>query len=149
MATNSELDFERYVHDANKYFKDLAEEFGHPEEMNRTFIAWRAVMHTFRDRIHVGESMDMMSQLPMILKGFYAENWKYHEKPPLNFSTMEEMVNEVEKRQEQYGEISFPWDISTGEVIMAIVDSLDPYLSKGQIKHLKSQMPKEVAEAMG
>jgi uncharacterized protein (DUF2267 family) len=148
MSVNSQLDFEKFVHEANKYFKDLAEMMGHPEEVNRSFIAWRAVMHTLRDRIHTGEAMDMMSQMPMILKGFFAENWQYHEQPQDKFDTMDEMTSHVEKMQEQYGEVNFNWDMSTEEIISTVIDSMKKYLTDGQIDHMKSQLPEELEAAM-
>src|SRR5690625_7509766 len=89
MSANSPLNFERYVHDANKYFKDLAQEIKPAEDINRVFIVWRAVMHTLRDRIHMGESLDLLSQLPIILKGLYVENWQHHEQSPLQYETLE------------------------------------------------------------
>jgi len=144
MSVNSPLHFERFVHDANKYFKDLTDQIGPADHINRVFIIWRAVMHTLRDRIHMGESLDLVSQLPMILKGFYIENWKYHEHAPLKYETLEEMSTQVENLQSKYGEEEFDWDISTEELIKAILNSLKQYLSDHQLDHLKGQLPEEV-----
>ncbi len=52
----------------------LATELGHPEEKERVLKIWRAVMHTIRDRIHLGESFQVIAALPMILKGIYVED---------------------------------------------------------------------------
>ena len=143
-ATN--INFDKYLHDAHTYIKRLAESLGVPEQEGRAFIAWRAVMHTIRDRIHIGESMDFMSQFPMILKGFYIEGWKYHETPPLEYDTIDEMKLEVEKRQEKLGEMQFNWDISTEEIIRRVLDSMSAYVTEGQMEHVKGQLPEEIKD---
>ena len=80
MATR--LGFEKFAREAHEYINFLAEQLGHPEEKERALILWRAVMHSVRDRIHIGESFQIMAPLPMIFKGIYAEDWKFSEKPP-------------------------------------------------------------------
>ena len=144
MATN--LSFEKFANDAHEYVNYLATELGHPEEKERVLIIWRAVMHTIRDRIHLGESFELMDPLPMILKGYYVQNWKYSEKPPKDYETIEEMKNEVKKLQDSYGERDFAWSKPTEEIISITINSLKRYVNESQIQHLKGQMPKEVKE---
>lgn len=142
--TNSQLHFDKHVHEANEYLKKLAADLGHPEELSRVFIIWRAVMHTIRDRIHIGESFHLMSQLPLLLKGMYVHNWKYHAKPPLDFDTIEGMKDEVKKHQDQYGEQQFDWSKSTEDIISITLSSLNNYLTEGELNHIKGQVPEEV-----
>lgn len=144
MANN--LKFEKFTKEAYDYVNVLARELGHPEEKERVLIIWRAVMHSIRDRIHLGESFQIFAPLPMIFKGIYVEDWKYSEKPPKNFDTIEEMKEEVKATQAQYGEEDFPWKKSTEEIISITIDSLKQFLQEGQIKDLRDQMPKEVKE---
>lgn len=136
--------FEKFVQDANSYVKKLAADLGHPDELGRVFIIWRAVMHAIRERIQISESFDLMSQLPLLLKGMYVHNWKYHEKPPLDYDTIEEMKTVVKKYQDQYGEQQFDWSKSTEEIISITLLSLNEYLTEGQLEHVKGQMPEEV-----
>lgn len=139
--------FDKYVQEANTYIKELANELGHPEEQTQTIRLLRAVLHTIRDRIQVGESLDLMSPLPMILKGLYVEQWKYHEKPPLNYKDMEGFKEEVKKEQEKIGEQSFDWPEPTEELIKKVLGSLRKhYITDGQAIHVMEQMPKEVQE---
>lgn len=146
MATN--LSFEKFAQEAHEYVNELAQDLGHPEEKERVLQVWRSVMHTVRDRIHLGESFQIMDPLPMIFKGIYAENWKYSEKPPKDFDTIEEMKAEVKALQKQYGEQDFPWKKPTEEIISITIDSLKRYLDESQLQHLKGQLPKEVKAVM-
>lgn len=145
---NNQLNFDTFKQDAEKYLKDLSTDLGHPEEKQRVLIAWRAVMHTVRDRIHHGESFDLMAPLPMIFKGIYAQNWKYSEKPPLDYETMDEMKEQVKKLQDSYGEQDFPWEMSTDDIIFGILNSLKKYVSDEQLNHICGQLPKDIQEQM-
>ena len=136
--------FEKHVQGANEYLKNLAADLGHPEEKSRVFIIWRAVMHVVRERMHMGESFDLISQFPILLKGYYVDDWKYSDKPPLDFSTIEGMKDQVKKYQDRYGEQQFDWSKSTEEIISITLNSLKQYLSEGQMEHIKGQMPQEV-----
>lgn len=140
----SNLDFDKFVHEAHAYANKLADDLGHPDEKQRVMIIWRAVMHTIRDRIHISESLDLISSLPMILKGMYTMGWKYSEHPPYNYNTIEEMKKQVKLLQDQYGEEEFSWDLPTEEIISITLDSLERYFSEGLMEHIRGQLPKEV-----
>ncbi|MDX1642558.1 MAG: DUF2267 domain-containing protein [Balneolaceae bacterium] len=140
----SNLELEKYVHETHDYINQLAEDLGHPEEPRRAMIIWKAVMHTIRDRIQISESFDLISPLPMILKGMYTLGWKYHETPPLNYETMEQMKTEVKAHQNKYGESEFDWSKGTEEIISITLDSLERYFSDGQMDHIRNQLPQEV-----
>lgn len=146
MASN--LSFEKFAKEAHDYVNELARDLGHPEEKERVLIIWRSVMHTVRDRIHLGEAMQLMDPLPMIFKGIYVEGWKYNEKPPLGFTTIEEMKDEVKKLQAQHGEEEFPWRKPTKEIISMTINSLKRYMNESQLQHLQDQLPKEIKEIM-
>ena len=142
----SNLNFETFAQDAHKYVNDLAQELGHPGEKERVLKIWRAVMHTVRDRIHLGESFQVISPLPMIFKGIYVEDWKYSETPPLQYDTLEEMKTEVKNLQARYGEKDFPWEKSTEEIISVTLNSLRRFLQGSQVDQIIDQMPKEIKE---
>jgi uncharacterized protein (DUF2267 family) len=144
MAEN--LSFEKFAQDAHEYVNYLAGELGHPEEKERVLTIWRAVMHTVRDRIHLGESFQIIAPLPMIFKGIYVEDWKFSEKPPVRFQTIEEMKQEVKKVQNRYGEEDFPWKKPTEDIIAVTLNSLKRFIHEEQLQHLKLQLPKEVQE---
>lgn len=142
----SDLNFDKFSHEAHKYINDLAEELGHPEEHNRVLIIWRSVMHTVRDRIHLGEAFQIIAPLPMIFKGIYVEGWNYSEKPPLKYNGIEEMKEEVKRLQAQNGEEDFPWFLSTEKIILITLNSLCKFLDENQLKQIAGQLPPEIKE---
>jgi len=140
----SDLELEKYVHETHDYINQLATDLGHPQETQRVLIIWRAVMHTIRDRIQISESLDLISPLPMILKGLYTVGWKYHETPPYNYKTIEGMKDQVKELQSQYGESDFDWNLSTEEIISITLDSLTRYVPEDQMEHIRIQLPENV-----
>lgn len=140
------LNFDKFCQEANAFIGKLAQRLGYPEEKKRTMIVLRAVLHTIRDRITMAESLDLISQLPMILKAVYVEQWKYSEKPPLQYETLEEMKRKIKHEQMRLGERQFDWQLSTEEIMSTVIDCLGDYLTQGQINDLRDQMPKEVKD---
>lgn len=139
------LSFEKYAQEGSSFIKTLAKNLGHPEEIGRTGIILRAVLHTLRERITISESFKLISQLPMFIKGIYVDNWEYNEKP-LGIKTREDFIAEVEKYQGKYGEQQFNWDKSTEEIIQTVFTSLGKYVSPGEYENIISQLPAEIKE---
>ncbi|MFW5760096.1 MAG: DUF2267 domain-containing protein [Cyclobacteriaceae bacterium] len=139
------LNFDKYAQEGNLFMKNLAKSLGHPDEIGRTGIILRAVLHTLRERITISESLNMISQLPMFMKAIYVDNWKYREKP-LKINKKEEFAEEVEHHQSQYGEQEFNWGKSTEDIIKIVFRELGTYITKGEFEDITAQMPKELKE---
>ncbi len=54
------LNFQKYAQEGQSFINDLAKELGHPEEVARTGIVLRAVLHTLRERITISESFHLL-----------------------------------------------------------------------------------------
>jgi uncharacterized protein (DUF2267 family) len=137
------INFLKYAEEGQHFLNDLAKDLGHPEETGRTGILLRAVLHVLRERLTIPESLNLLSQLPMALKGIYTDNWKYQEKPH-KIKTQQEFAAEVEKHQAQYGEQAFSWDKPTTELIQIVFKALNRYISPGQLDDIIAQMPLEL-----
>lgn len=135
------LNFEKYAHEGNSFIKELAANLGHPEETARTGIILKAVFHTLRDKLSIGESLNLISQLPMFLKGIYVDNWEYKEKPS-DVRSVEDFKDEVKRYQDLYGEQQFNWETPTEEIIRTVLSSLSKYISAGEMEDIISQMPR-------
>src|SRR6056297_312435 len=117
------INFNKYAQEGNHFVNNLAKKLGHPEEISRTGIILRAVLHTIRDRITIGESLNLMSQFPMFLKAVYVTDWKYPEEIT-RLTSVEEFSDAVKNYQDQYGEQEFNWGKSTEEIIRIVLSEL-------------------------
>lgn len=138
------LNFNKYAQEGNEFIHKLAKELGHPEELGRTGIVLRAVLHTLRDRITISESFNILSQLPMFLKAVYVEQWKYSDRPK-TYRKVEDFKAEVKKHQEQFGEQAFDWEKPTEDIIKIVLKTLrDNYINEGELDDIMSQLPEEL-----
>lgn len=138
--------FDKFAQEGNEFLHELAKDLGHPEELDKTMILLRACLHTLRDRITIGESFDLLSQLPLVLKGVYTEHWKYRETPK-KYSTYDEFINAIKEEQRLHGETEFDWPESTEELTNTVFSTLHRrYLSEGQLEHIINNLPKEIQE---
>lgn len=139
----STVKFDKFAQEGNQFINELSDELGHSQDQQQVLTALRAVLHSLRDRITISESFDVISQLPMMLKALYVEQWKYQEKPN-KFDSIEEFKNDVKERQKKYGEDQFDWGLSTEDIIARTIGKLGKYLDEGQMKHIEEQLPKEL-----
>jgi uncharacterized protein (DUF2267 family) len=137
------IQFDKFAQEGNHFIKELAGDLGHPNEIGRTGIVLRAVLHTLRDSITVSESLDFLSQLPMFLKAVYVDNWKFKEKP-VRLKNIEDFTRAIEADQKQLGEQEFSWDKSTEEIAHIVLAKLVDHISEGQLEHIAAQMPEEL-----
>jgi uncharacterized protein (DUF2267 family) len=141
------LNFEKYANEGNHFVKKLAGNLGHPDEISRTGIVLRAVMHTLRERITISQSLHIIAQLPMFLKAVYVDEWHFRE-TPLRIDKKDEFISEVEKHQEKYGEQEFNWEQSTEEIIKTVFREMSTYVSKGEFEDIMAQLPAELEALM-
>ncbi|RDV14018.1 DUF2267 domain-containing protein [Pontibacter diazotrophicus] len=140
------INFDKFAQEGKEYINILAADLGHPEEKGKTAILLRAVLHTLRERITISESLNLLEQLPMFLKGIYVEHWKYKEKP-LKIKSVEEFAAAVEQEQAKIGERQFDWNQSTEDLISMVLTSLGTrYFSEGQLEDIAVQLPEELRQ---
>jgi uncharacterized protein (DUF2267 family) len=117
----------KFSQEGNVFLKNLAERLGHPGEVSRTGIVLRAVLHAMRDRITIGESLNLLSQLPVFLKAFYVEGWNFSDKPS-GLNTMEDITPGVEKLLARCVH-QFSWQNSSEEITRIILSELGNYVT--------------------
>ncbi len=137
------LDFDKYAQEGNEFMKRLTERLGHPDEKDQAGILLRAVLYALRDRISVAENLHLVSQLPMFLKAVYVSEWSYRDDVD-RVRTEEDFTTRIEHYQRQYGEQDFDWKASTPELATKVFAEIERYLSEGEVKDIKSQLPKGI-----
>src|SRR5688572_8926471 len=69
------MNFEQYASDANKLLQEVAQELGNPDDLNHAYRVLRSVFHTLREVLTPEESLHLIAQLPLIIKGVYVDGW--------------------------------------------------------------------------
>jgi uncharacterized protein (DUF2267 family) len=140
------LNFEKFAQEGNEFLNDLSYRLNHPESRGQVNIILRSVLHVLRDRITVPQSIHLMAQLPVFLKGIYVDQWKYRERP-LPIKTMREFCDAVKEEQAKFGERQFNWNMSTEDIVKKVLEAVAlRYISAGEITDVVGELPAEIKQ---
>jgi uncharacterized protein (DUF2267 family) len=128
--------FARTVEQTHQWLRDLQEELGWADE-HRAERALKAGLHALRDRLTVNETVQVGSQLPVLLRGYYYEGWKPSGKP-LKERHLEDFLEHIDR--------SFKpdEDVDAEEVARAVFRVLSRRISAGEIEDVKHILPGEL-----
>ena len=134
--------FENYAKEGNEFLKRVANELGVPGDKERAFRVTQAVFHALRDRIMIEESMQLISELPMVLKAMYVNGWNIA-KERNDSSTLDEFLNDI-SNETRTAEADF--GSSPKEEVKAVFRVIKNSISAGELEHVRGQLTPEIAE---
>lgn len=130
--------FDTTVQKTNSWLKDVMAELGW-QDRQRAYLALRATLHALRDRLTVDEAAQLAAQLPMLVRGFYYEDWKPAGKP-LRMRSREEFLARIEE------EFARAAPIDPEQVAHAVFAVLAARISKGEIQDVEQVLPAEIRD---
>jgi uncharacterized protein (DUF2267 family) len=129
--------FDKTIHATNEWLKDLMFELGW-EDRHKAYTALRVSLHALRDNLTVDEAKDLASQLPMLIRGFYYENWK--------LSAVPEKIKSKEPLFQRIQDV-FPNEmVDTESIVRAVFKLLHFLISKGEVQDIRGMLPPALAE---
>lgn len=133
------LDFNQYAREGNTFIDGLASELGHPREHRHAARVFRGVLHTLRDILPARENLQLLSQLPMFLKGVYVDGWT--DKPAGDIRNLDQFITRIREHThvDGYGD-NETWT----RAIAVVFISLRKYVSLGELEDIKAVLPKEL-----
>jgi uncharacterized protein (DUF2267 family) len=75
MKTHQPEVFETTLQKTNLWVKEVSDLL-HWDDHHKAYHGLRAVLHALRDRLPVPEAAHLGAQLPMLMRGFYYDNWR-------------------------------------------------------------------------
>lgn len=136
MSTATISTFEKSIQKTNQWLEELAQELG--SDPQQACHALRGALHALRDRLTVDEACDLGSQLPLLVRGLYYENWN-----PAHNPTAERDLRSFLQRVEK--ELNNATPFAPEEAARAVFRLLSRHCSEGQIHHVRSNLPREIA----
>jgi uncharacterized protein (DUF2267 family) len=131
--------FESTVNKTNMWLHELSEEIGMEER--DTYKSLRATLHLLRDRLTVEEATDLAAQLPLLLKGVYYDGYDPSRTPvKMDGTTLISRVHSYFDNDP---------DVDPEYVVTGVLDFLNEKISKGQMEHVKSDVPNDIKELLG
>ncbi|MDR2727878.1 MAG: DUF2267 domain-containing protein [Chitinispirillales bacterium] len=138
MSTTGFESFDTAVQKADLWLKELSRELG-ADSKKQAYSALRAVLHTLRDRLNVDEAADLGAQLPMLIRGVYYDEWN-PSKMPVKDRHLDDFLNHI--RENYSGSPQTQPEV----IAKAVFKLLRSKVTEGEIKDIKSMMPKQLLE---
>jgi uncharacterized protein (DUF2267 family) len=130
--------FDTTLQKTNAWLKELMEELAW-DDRHRAYLALRATLHAIRDRLNVGEAVQLGAQLPMLIRGFYYEGWNPAH-TPVKARHREDFLHDIE----QYFAKDLPFDAAW--IACGVFRLLESRVSEGEIAKLKHVLPSEIRD---
>lgn len=134
--------FEEWLQKGNEFIKEVAQELSldNPRALRIT----TAVFHALRDRLSPDEAKDLVSQLPMILKAIWCDEWNPAHTPDKSVKKKEHFLERVMKNPK----IVRSRDLSSLEdaekAVAAVFKVLKRHLAQGEIEDIADQLPEDI-----
>jgi uncharacterized protein (DUF2267 family) len=135
-ATGLEV-FDKTLQTTNIWLKELMAELG-PDRQ----VAWKVlstVLHKLRDRLPIDLAAHLGSQLPLLVRGAYYDQFE-PAKMPTDCDTHEEFAAEV---AEWLSDIR---PVDPDAAIRAVFGVLSRHVAEGQIEKVRNAMPKQLRQ---
>jgi len=129
--------FNHTLEQSHLWLKEL-QEIGGFEDQEEAYSALRAVLQSLRDRLTLNEAAHLAAQMPLLLKGVYYEGWR-PEKLPHTYSSAEDFLHHIRSCLRNASNKINPQSAAT-----AVLKLLENKISRGEINHIKSQLPHEI-----
>ncbi|MFB6276358.1 MAG: DUF2267 domain-containing protein [Halothece sp.] len=131
--------FDTTVQKTNQWVNQLADQLGW-ENKHRVFQALRVTLHTLRDRLPVGEATQLAAQLPVLLAGFYYEDWKPTQTPSKERSK-EEFLSHIREYFQDIG-----MEVDAEKIAREVFKLLSDQIAEGEITDIIAILPEDIRQ---
>jgi len=140
------MNLERHVHSAAMFIDEVAAELGIHGDRDRATRILRVVLHTLRERLTPSESMDLLSQLPLFVKGLYVDGWHVRPKPNRHIRSPRDFIERM--RDLDFGAAAgdFPTPRAATEAARAVFRVLRRRIGEDEAIHIARELPEPLVE---
>ncbi|NLP02242.1 MAG: DUF2267 domain-containing protein [Fibrobacter sp.] len=128
--------FDTTVQKADIWLKEIMMELN-TDSRRIAYMALRSVLLALRDRLTVDEAADLGSQLPLLIRGIYYDEW-VPSRNPIKDRHLDEFLARIQERYNGETDIK--------AMTKAVFKVLRHRVTEGEIKDVKGMMPDELKE---
>jgi uncharacterized protein (DUF2267 family) len=137
------LSFKQLAAEGESFIYELATHLNCRSNPQKARRILRASLHGVRNHLSVNESLQLIAQFPMFLKAIYVDGWKISTTKN-KIRHMDDFIEEVKLIAGRTGEHDFPNNEEAENSINIVFLVLRRYISLGELKDIKSNLPKEL-----
>jgi uncharacterized protein (DUF2267 family) len=138
------MNFEQYASEANKLVREVAEESGNARDTDQAYRIMKSVLHTVREVLSPEESLHLIAQLPLMIKGMYVDSW--HIPPKNRIRSMGEFLTCLREQNKASAARDFGDDETAKHRVKSVLNVIKRHVATGEIQHMIDQFPMELAE---
>jgi uncharacterized protein (DUF2267 family) len=132
--------FDSTIQRTSVWLKELMQELNWSDH-RKTYLAFRCVLHAVRDHLPTNEAIRFGEQLPMLIRGFYFDQWDPTAKPK-SLRTRNEFLSALSNYMIRDGDST-----SNAEVVArAVFRLLDRKITDGEIEDIHEMLPVPVLD---
>jgi len=130
--------FERAIQKADQWIDDLMARLRW-DDRHQAYESLGAVLHVLRDRMPVGEAVDLGAQLPLLLRGLFYQNWDVSVSPE-KYRHADEFLAHVRAALFDL-RLEF---VPEEDLVEAVAGVLANRLSKGELESVRRVLPTDI-----
>jgi uncharacterized protein (DUF2267 family) len=138
------MKYQQFAHETQKFVSEIASELGEPENMEQADRIMTSVLHTLRQLLSPEESLHLISQLPMLIKGIYVNGWHLTKKERIR--SMDEFIESLMLQNPPTAQKDFGDDEKAITRAKAVFKVLRNHIAVGEVKDIVAQLPPELTE---
>lgn len=131
--------FSKTTQKSMEFVRDVKREIN-VEDTHKAFQAMKVVLHALRDRIPVEEAVDLGSQFPNLIAGFYYDGWKPGATPTKERS-VEQFLDRIRKNLTKVDP-----QINAEHSARGVFKVLSEHVSEGEIEDVIKTLPSDIRE---
>ncbi len=137
------INFGKYVQDGEQFVREIARETKDPADVAKAGRILRAVLHAFRNRLTPNESLQLIAQLPMLIKAIYVDGWRIGNEAA-QMRTLGDFIEAVREEGGRSTINDFVTDREVEHAIHAVFKVLKNHVSEGEIQDIVATLPAEL-----
>jgi len=136
--------FEANEIEAKKFVEQVAIEMNMPDDYQTVMRVMTSVLHAIRDVITVEESLHLIAQLPLYIKGLYVTEWHLGDKKKMK--DKDDFIESLLLKNDRTGALDFGTDEKALTKTKAVIRVLKRKVTPGMIDKLVAQFPAELKD---
>ncbi|MFM1878105.1 MAG: hypothetical protein RLZZ241_971 [Bacteroidota bacterium] len=136
--------FNHYTQEGNTFAREYAKQLGFGTDTERAIRVFSGIMHALRDIIPINESLQLIAQLPMLIKAIYVNGWTLR-RLPTDIRHMGDFLELVRKHigVSASGDLGEDDELAEQWVQLTFV-YLRKYISLGEMEDIRNTLPKDL-----
>lgn len=134
--------FDQYAAKGNKVLNELAIGLGDEYNIARAARILRCTLHTLRRCLSTEESLHLISQLPLMIKGVYVDGWKVSHRERIR--SWDEFLLEMLEAGGATAADDFENRQTAALAVAAVLGVLLKYISEGEMADILAQLPAQL-----